>query len=413
MRITKFKARQVFNGQGFPTIEAELSTSRYTVYSSVPIALSTSKYEYEYVFDGDSKTNNISQVENLVNTLNRIVAPEIIGRNVLDQDKLDDLLLDIDDSFDRNKLGVNSMIAISQAIAKLGALESDLPLFKYIRVLHDLDPNTKEKLSSNYNLPIPVITIYRSGLHDLKSKLPAQEIMIYPQTDKRLKNDLLLIFDFLKSFDISEEKKSLNLFLEELHNLLKTFKLKVYIGIDMAASRYFNVEHEEYVIPNLTSFGHTFRGDFNKLTNHYLKFLTDLVDYIEDPFNEDHVSAWNALHKALNTDDRFALKEIVGDDLTATNVNRLEKAILLDAINNVVIKPSQVGTVTEALRFASVANNYGMGITGSYRFGETEDDFIVDFSIGVGAHYLRTGYFLGSEYISKINRLLRIADILV
>lgn len=411
MRIKQFKPRLVYNGNLTPTLEVELSTSRYTAHSSVPIPLSVSKYEYKYVIN-NAQENTFAHIQNFIDSFNRILSPEIVGMNVLDQDKIDDLLIEIDGTFERSNLGVNSMIAVSQALAKLGALESDLPLFKYIRVLHDLDQNAKVKLSSNYELPIPIITIYRSGMHNLKSKIPAQEIMIYPVSNKKIKNDLFSIFLFLKENELVETKLGLASFLENLNRLSKSAKLKVCFGIDMAASRFYHQENDEYIIPNLTNYGSVFRGGANKLTHHYIKFLANFVTYIEDPYNEDHISAWKNLHDELNKETDFISKEIVGDDITATNIDRLEKVALLEAVNNVTIKPSQVGTVTEAIRFAAVANSYGLGITGSYRFGETEDDFIVDFSVGVNADYLRIGYFMGSEYISKINRLLRIADIL-
>lgn len=410
MRITKFISRLIFNGKGQPTIEVEVGTHEFSVTSSVPCAASRSRYEKPDVFGNkkaviQGKTLNLS-VENL----NRIVAPELIGRNPVDQETIDDILLEINDSVSTNSfaLGAMALAATSQAVAKLGALVSNLPLYKYIRILHDLSPFARVKLGGDYTLPLPVITVYRSITHEMRNKLPVQEVMVYPKGYFIPSRDLVHIFDFVQRIRLDDHKASLKTFLQELRNFIKSHGMRLSIGIDMAASSLFDAEHQIYVIPNLVKYGTSFKGGAHELVKVYLKYFSEIIDFFEDPFAEDEYGSWKELYDALDTDKEYVTKEIVSDDLTATNINRLEKIAVLELANNVVIKPSQIGTVTDVVNFAALANSHGFGITGSYRYGETGDTFIVDLSVGVGAHYIRVGYFNGSEYISKVNRLLRI-----
>lgn len=407
MRIKSVKARQIINAKGHPTIEVEVSTSRNSAYSSVPIASTKSRYEYYDAYDNDLTRFHGETLDNIVDNVNRVIGPELIGKNSMDQEDLDSLLLNIDNTIERTHLGVNTITATSQAIAKLGAMESDLPLYKYIRVLHDFSEHSGHKLHSDYLLPIPVITVYKSSSHDRKNALPAQEIMLYPKTDISYQRDLVKIFEFLNAIEFDDNKHSLKSFLKDLSKLIGKSKVKFEIGVDMAASKYKRSENDNYVISNLTQTSTPFKGGFKKLLNTYLGLINDTkVRFLEDFFGEDDYSAWkDLLDEAVSKDNHV---QVVSDDFTATSMERLEKVAILESVNNVVIKPSQAGTVTEVINFASRARKYGLNITGSYRHGETEDTFITDLSVGIGAEFLRVGYFKGSEHIAKLNRLVQI-----
>lgn len=407
MRIKSLKARQIINSKGHPTLEVEISTFRNTAYSSVPIASSKSKYEYYDAYDNDLTRFNGETLDNIVESVNRIVAPELIGKNVMDQESLDEMILKIDDSLDRKRLGVNTITALSQAIVKLGAMESDLPLFKYFRVLHDFSAHSDNRLLSEYSLPKPVITIYKSASHDKKNKLPAQEILVLPRNDFYYSTDLINMFYSLSQLSIDDSKHSLVTFLEKISKYLKMQDFKFDLGIDMSASRYKRQDNGQYLIPNLKKTGSNFSGDFKKLGKFYLDLVqNNNLIFFEDLFDEDDYSAWKEFKDSVL--EKNNIVQIVSDDLTATKVERLEKVGLLESVNNVVIKPSQAGTVTEIIEFASRARKYGLDLTVSYRHGETEDTFISDLAVGVNAKFIRTGYYIGSEYNSKLNRLLQI-----
>jgi enolase len=407
MRIKSVVARQIINSKGHPALEVEVSTSKNSASSASPIAASKSKYEFTDAYDNNISRFDGETLENIVENINRIIAPELIGRNCMEQEDLDTILLQLDNSFDRTHLGVNTLTATSQAIAKLGALESDLPLFKYIRVLHDFSDRSNHKLHSEYLMPKPVITVYKASSHNLHNKLPVQEIMLVPTKDFSYSASLIELFQSISHLDLSDSDHSLKTYLNEFHKQIAKNKVPVDIGLDMAASRFKRHERNEYVMPHLKRDGDTFSGDFKKLVDFYLELVEkNKVLFCEDFFDEDDYSAWKELKDGAVKKSRNV--QIVSDDFTATNIERLEKVGLLECVNNVVVKPSQIGTVSEVIHFASRARKYGLNLTISYRHGDTEDTFISDLAVGIGAEYLRSGFYLGSEHNSKLNRLLQI-----
>ncbi len=409
MRIKSVTARQVINAKGHPTLQVEVSTSKNTAFSSVPIAASKSKFEFFDAYDNDLRRFHGETLETIVNNVHTVIAPEFIGKNVMDQDALDLLLLKIDSTLGRTLLGVNTITATSQAIARLGAMESDLPLFKYIRVLHDFTGSPSTHLHSDYKLPKPVITIYKSSSHDTERHIPAQEIMVLPRTSFVYGRDLVPMFDALHFLKIVDTKHTLNSLLDVLLKEISMSGFKFSLGVDMSASRYKRVEDTRYVIPHFTSSSVPFSADAKKLVKAYEEMIKNhKLAFLEDPLAEDEYSAWKTLKDFVESHDKKV--ELVSDDFTATNLERLEKIGTLECSNNVVIKPSQAGTVTECIHFAQRARKYDQNITVSYRHGDTEDTFISDFAVGVNADYLRSGYYRGSEHNSKLNRLLQIED---
>ncbi len=407
MRIKSVKARQVINAKGHPTLEVEVSTEKNTAFSSVPLAASKSKYEYYDVFDHDLQRFDGRTLNTVIENIHRTVVPELIGQRSMDQEDLDALLLQIDNSYDRSRLGVNAITALSQSLAKLGALESDLPLFKYIRVLHDFSEHNLDKLQSDYSLPIPVITIFKSTNHDKSADLPLQEVMVLPRNKFSYSSDIISLFDNIDSLELSAHNHTLKSYLDNLNSQISHSKMKLDLGIDVAAARFKREDHADYVMNNLNTRRIAFKGSYHKLLLVYLNLVKDHnVIFLEDLFDEDEYGGWNEL---LNQSTKINKKvQIVSDDFTASNIERLEKIALLESSNNVVIKPSQVGTVSEVIHYAARARKHGLNTTVSYRFGDTEETFISDLAVGIGANYIRTGYFQGSENNSKINRLIQI-----
>lgn len=409
MRIKSVRARQIINAKGHPTLEIEVSTSKNTAISSVPIASSKSKYEFYDAYDNNLKRFHGETLDTIVENVNRVIAPEFVGRNSMDQEAADKLLLEIDSTLERTRLGVNTITATSQAIAKLGAIESDLPLFKYLRVLHDFTGVPNPKLNSDYYLPTPVITVYRGSGHATERRLPAQEVLFVPRGKFSYIENLVTMFEALSKLDLKDSKHTLKTFIEHVEKQSTKIGFKFQLGIDMAASRYKRADQEEYIIPHFNSANVPFNASVNRLVKNYIDLVKKhKLVFLEDLFAEDDYAAWKEFkdhHNAIDTN-----VQIVSDDFTATNIERLEKVGLLDSANNVVLKPSQAGTVTECIHFAQRARRYDMNITVSYRHGETEDTFISDLAVGLNAEYIRTGFYQGSEHTSKLNRLLQIEE---
>lgn len=407
MRINSVKARQIINSKGLPSLEVEVSTQRFTATATSPIAASKSKYEYHDITDHDLTRFDGNTLSTLVENIERIVSPELMGKRSMDQEDLDSLILKLDGSYDRSRLGVNAITALSTAIAKLGALESDLPLYKYIRVLHDFSDFNPEKLNSEYRLPKPIITVYKSNSHNRKSILPLQELMVLPNGKFSYLNNLVDLFEILNQNKLDGEEETLKKFLTEANKKFAKSKISLGFGIDMAASRFKREDHGQYVFNNFHSAKVPFRADTKKLAEAYLELMqeSNLV-FLEDPFDEDEYTGWHDFTKRALKQNRNV--QIVSDDFTATNLERLEKIALLESANNVVIKPSQAGTISEVIHFAARARKAGMNLTVSYRYGESEDSFISDLAVGINADFIRTGYFLGSEHNSKLNRLVQI-----
>ncbi len=410
MRIKEISARQIIANNGHPTLQVRIATSKNEAYSSIPLAASKGKYEFRDSYDDKTKRFHHETLATAIDKVQRIISPEVVGKNCMDQVEMDQLLLDIDGTVDRSSLGVNVITAVSQAMAKLGAMESDLPLFKYIRILHDFTGVPDTRLNSEYSLPTPLITIYQAALHEHSSTLPFQELLLIPKEKFSYHKDLIKLFHDLSRLEIKPGHKTMKSFLNQATKHVKKLNPRFALGIDMAASRYKRTDDEgEYVIPGFTSPKVPFNGDEKKLARAYMKMVQEgTIRFIEDPFEEDDYAGWKEFK-----DDMFALDpsvQIVADDFTATNMERLDKISVLECANNVVLKPSQIGTISECISYTQRARKYGHNLTVSYRHGETEDTFIADLAVGINAKYIRTGPFQDSAYVAKLNRLLSIEE---
>lgn len=411
MRIKSLTARQIINGKGHPTLEVEVASPRYIAKSSIPIAATKSRYEFYDEYDNDVRKFNNETLHSIIDNIERVIAPELLGKNSMDQEEVDKLILEIDNTLDRSSLGVNTLTAVSQAVAKLGAKESNLPLYKYIRVLHDFSGSPFKKLNSEYKMPIPVITAFKSAGHDKAKKLPAQEILLMPKNTFVYTRDLIPLFEAMNHLRLETADETLDNFLKMAYLRLLDVEFKFNMGLDMAASRYKRPETNSYVIPYLNSDKVNFNGDCDKLLAMYRRWIAEYgLSFVEDLFDEDDYAAWKTLREELGVSNNKV--QVVADDMTATNIERLEKVGTLECCNNVVIKTTQIGTVSESILFAQRARKYNQNLTVSYRQGETEDTFISDLAVGLNAEYIRTGYYLGSEYNCKLNRLTQIESLL-
>ncbi len=388
--IKSIKGREILNSRGKTTIEVELETNKGVFKSSVPSGASTGKNEAKAV-------SSIRAIKNL-----KLIEKEIKGLNEKKQKKIDDLMIRIDSTDDKSYLGANTMLAVSIAICRAGAKAKKKPLYKYIKKLS----KTKGKLK---RMPRPCFNVINGGAH-AGNDLDVQEFMIIPPHHSFRKNlkEGAGIYQKLKKIirkkygeqsinlgdeggfspDIAKDEKALDL-------LKKIIGKDIKIGLDVAASQFFKDNQYYFERKQLTS---------DKLLDFYSKIVKKYpIEFIEDPFDEED---WSGFKKAVSK-----LKvTIVGDDLLTTNTQRMRLAHAKDACNGIIIKPNQIGTVTETLEAIKLAKLYKWKIIISHRSGETLDDFIADLAVGVQSDYIKSGAPARGERLAKYNRLLKIEE---
>jgi enolase len=418
-KIKSIKAREILDSRGNPTIEVELETDFGKFWASVPSGASKGKYEAVELRDGGKRYNGKGVLKAIKN-INKIIAPRLKGREVKKQREIDELLIKLDGTKNKSKLGVNAILAVSMAVCRAGANAKNLPLWKYINQLAE---------NGSPNMPRPCFNVIEGGVH-AGNELDFQEFLIIPGA-KPFQNSLQIaseIYQELKNLikekyidlaiNLGDEggfappvrvpEEALNLILEAAKNL--NYQNKIKIVLDIAASQFY--EEKEYK----TKFGVFTSEDL-------LKYYLDLIKKypiigLEDPFAEDDLAGWRKLNLKIDssickkllalTHESFCL--IIGDDLLATNPKRIKMAKEKELCNAMIIKPNQIGTVTETIGAVKLAKGFGWKIIVSHRSGETNDDFISDFAVGAGADFIKAGAPARGERVAKYNRLLKIAE---
>lgn len=407
-QIVDLVAREVLDSRGTPTVEAEvwLDDGGHGR-AIVPSGASTGKFEALELRDGDKKRFLGKGTLKAVENINEVIAPEIVGLNAFDQTAIDDSLLKLDGTKNKDKLGANAILAVSMAVARAAADSIDTPLYKYLG-------GTNAKV-----LPIPFMNIVNGGKH-ADNNLDIQEFMIVPAGFKYFRDALragVEVFHHLKkllkdgghvtavgdeggfapSFESNEEA------IKYIINAVESAGYKpgeeIFIALDCAASEFFNEEKGLYTI------------DGKELTpDQLIDYYVDLTERypiisIEDPFNEED---WGAFSKLT---ERVGGKvQIVGDDLYVTNIERLRKGVEERASNSILIKLNQIGSVTETLDTIEYAQKHGMTCVISHRSGETEDTFIAHLAVATNAGMIKTGSASRTDRIAKYNELLRIEE---
>ncbi|MDD2731704.1 MAG: phosphopyruvate hydratase [Candidatus Pacebacteria bacterium] len=399
-RIKNIKAKEILDSRGNPTIEAELYTEKGIFKASVPSGASVGRYEAVELRDGDKERYNGKGVLKAVKNITQIISPKIKGEDPKNQKKIDNLMIELDKTDDKSKLGANAILAVSLAVSRAGAGSKEINLWQHLK---ELIGNQKDVF-----MPLPCFNIINGGAHS-NNELDIQEFMVIPQYNsfsENLKtgidayNKLKLILkkelkeEYLKIGDeggfspmISETYKALD-FLTKAVSGYKDIK----IGLDCAASQFFKdnkyfIDNKEFEAEDVLSF-------YNNLIKSY-----PLI-YLEDPFDERDEKMWRIIK------NQFINVIIIGDDLTATNKRIISDK--KDFISGVIIKPNQRGTITETLEAVRVAKDNGIKIIVSHRSGETEDDFISDLAVGIGADFIKSGAPYPKERMAKYNRLLKI-----
>jgi len=405
--IKKVKARQVFDSRGFPTVEAEVILADGSIGQSiVPSGASTGSYEAHELRDKSNEYLNkgvLSAVENINSEINNTVN----GLSTYEQKKIDNLLIKLDGTDNKKRLGANAILAVSIANAKAAANSHKISLFKY------LGGNNKNKL------PFPMLNIINGGAH-ANNSLQIQEFMIRPDGAKSFYDCLRMSFLVIQNLKDELKLKKFNtnlgdeggfapsfdsdeIAIEYIIKAIKKAGLKIgrdiNICLDVAAN-------ELYVSGKYKIKENNKPVTADELINYYKSLCNKYpIVSIEDPIFEDDWNVWKKLTRELGKK-----VQIVGDDLFVTNLTRLKKGVKELAANAILIKPNQIGTVTETLEVINFAKKNKFNTIISHRSGDSEDTFIADLVVATESSQIKTGSLARSERVSKYNRLLRIEE---
>lgn len=410
-KIKQIIAREILNAKGQPTIETTviLTDGSFGV-ASVPTGTSVGEYEATDLRDGDEKRYQGKGVLKAISNIEQIIAPALIGMEASKQPEIDRKMIEMDGTQNKGKLGANATLSVSEAVAKAAARSSILPLFMYLR-------GFVKRENLPLKVPIPLFNVLNGGLHAGKN-LDFQEFLVIPASSKSYSESLNLgssmYFALEKALDsagystlvgdeggfgpkLDTNKDAIEFLKRAADSLNLRVGFDIFFGLDAAASNFYSEQryHIKDKTMALTS---------KDLSDYYQTLNSDYhLLYIEDPMSQDDWDGWKACNEALSNQTL-----IVGDDLTATNPYRLQMAINKKAINGIIIKPNQIGTVIESLAVIEVARLAGLKIIVSHRSGETNDDFIADFAVAASADYCKFGAPARGERVSKYNRLLQI-----
>lgn len=408
--ISDIHARQILDSRGNPTVEVDVLLSDGIIgRAAVPSGASTGEYEAYELRDGNNSLYRGLSVLNAISNVNIDISNTFSGRNPFEQNKIDQDLIELDGTNNKNKLGANAMLGFSMAVAKSAALSLNVPLYQY---LGGIRSNT---------LPVPMMNIINGGAH-ANNGLDFQECMIMPIGFSNFSDALRAgteVFHNLKQI-LSDKGYSVAVgdeggFAPDVNNLddalanisdaieKSGYKLgeQIYIAIDAAASELF--DGQNYFL----------KGENKKLnTDQLVKYWEDLckkfpVVSIEDPFDENDWNGFKELTKKIGKN-----VQIVGDDLFVTNKNRLLTGIENNSANSILIKLNQIGTLSETIETIELAKNSQFGVIVSHRSGETEDVFISDLSVGLNAGQIKTGSVSRTDRTAKYNQLIRIEEML-
>ena len=404
--IENIYAREILDSRGLPTVEVEVTASGCVGVSAVPSGASTGEFEALELRDNDNKRFNGKGVKKAVHNIINHFAPSLIGEDASNQQLIDDILLSCDGTPNKSKYGANASLGISMASAVVSANFFNKPLYKHLNNFSNL-------------MPVPMINVLNGGMHADKGS-DLQEIMLFPHGANTFSDSIRMgseIFHQLKKGlkkqglgttvgdeggfapSLKSNSHAIEMLLSAIESSGYKIGLDVSLALDVAASSFYKdgVYSLKVDGSNLDSDG-------------MIKFYENLITQypiisIEDGLDENDWEGWTNLNKALG--DKI---QIVGDDLTVTNPLKLQKAINSNAINSILIKLNQIGTVSETIEAINIAKQNNCNFIISHRSGETEDTFISDLSVAMGGGQIKTGSVCRSDRTAKYNRLLRIED---
>lgn len=414
--ISAIHAREILDSRGNPTVEVEVTVNEVVYRAAVPSGASTGIYEALELRDEDKARYLGKGVLKAVENVNGPIAQALIGKSVTNQRTIDQAMLDLDGTKTKSKLGANAILGVSMAVCRAGARAAGLPLYKYIAQL----AGNKE-----LRLPVPCLNVINGGKH-AGNALALQEYMIAPVDAPSFKEAIRMgceVYHALKgilkkkygldSVNVGDEggfappvkdpKEPLELLNQAIAAAGYTGKIK--ICMDCAASEFFKEDKHGYDLAFKSDTPNVISGD--KMVEMYADWAQHYpIVSIEDPFDQDDFAHWSQLTAALKAHG----VQIVGDDLTVTNTERIKMAIDKNACSSLLLKVNQIGSVTEAIDAATSAKAAGWTVMASHRSGETEDTFIADLVVGLGTGQIKSGAPCRSERTAKYNQLIRIEE---
>ncbi len=416
MTITRIHAREILDSRGNPTIETEVTVEtettgkKSTARAAAPSGASTGEFEAIELRDGGERYGG-NGVQQAVENVNTRIAKALLGRNVLRQENLDALMLELDGTENKGKLGANAILSVSLACAKAAAKALQMPLYRYVGGVNAV------------TIPVPMMNILNGGAHS-DNNLDVQEFMILPIGADSITEGIRWcaeVYHHLKKIlknrglsvavgdeggfapDITNEEEAIQLIMEAITKAgYSCGRGKQFmISLDAAASEWKGNAPGEYYLPKSGK-----RYTTDELIVHWEKMIRRFPIYsIEDPLDEEDWDGWKRLTEKVG--DKVIL---VGDDLFATNPVRLNKGISMGCGNAILIKPNQIGTLSETMEAIRMAKEHGYETIMSHRSGETEDTTIADLSVGLGSDLIKTGAPCRGERTAKYNRLIRIEE---
>jgi len=413
--ITRVHARQVLDSRGNPTVEVDVTTDTGKCgRASVPSGASTGSREALELRDGDKSRYMGKGVLKAVENINKIIAPALIGKSVLEQRALDELMIRLDGTENKEKLGANAILGVSMAACRAGALERNKPLYRYLS--EDLKvPNPVGKM----RLPTPLMNIINGGEH-ASNNLDIQEFMVVPHMKKSFGENLragVEIFHHLKkvlhdkghSTNVGDEggfapsleshEEAIACILQAIDKAGYKVGVDVSLALDCAASEFWDDAKNKYVMQ-----GREWTSE--EMIDYYKKLMTLAPIYsIEDGLDEGDRAGWMKLNAALGQQTT-----IIGDDLFVTNAKILKRGIDNKEANAILVKVNQIGSLSETFDTLKLAYEAGFKAIISHRSGETADAFIADLAVASGAGHIKTGSASRSDRIEKYNQLLRIEE---
>jgi enolase len=414
VKIKEIKAREILDSRGNPTIETKVILDDEAIgIASIPSGASLGKYESLELRDGDPSRYNGLGVLRAVANVNNLISPKLAGTEIGSQESIDQILVNLDGTINKSNLGANAILSVSQGVCEAKAASLKINNYEYISQIFGTEPKSLK-------MPIPTFNIINGGKHGA-GNLDFQEFHLIPSGTYSYSDSLRMgeeIYQAVKKVlihhgavhsvgdeggfapNLFTNSDALEIFILAVKSTNYIIKKDVFLGLDCAANFFFN--NNRYTIKDRTS-----PMGADELTDYYRELnLQYPLMTLEDPFSEDDWDSWTKI-TALLPDTL-----IVGDDLLCTNKERLEEAIKRKACRAILVKPNQIGTITETIAVIKTAKAAGWKVIVSHRSGETNDDFIADFAVGVGADFTKFGAPSRGERIVKYNRLLEIEETL-
>lgn len=409
-KITRIWSREILDSRGIPTLETAcmLDSGQISV-TSVPAGASTGTHEALELRDGDSTRYAGQGVLKAIENVNSVLGPGVIGMDPMDQFGIDKKLVEMDGTENKSKYGANAILSISEAVLKCGAMAAGQQQYAWVYSLA-----LKGGITKTVKIPTPLFNMINGGLHGA-GNLDFQEFWVIPATFKPFSEALQMGAEIYIAtgenltrrgaiHSVGDEggyapnlftnADALEVFVESIKQTKYLLGRDVFLGLDVAANSFY--KDGAYVIKDRSS-----GMDDSQMLDYYKTLIDQYkLAILEDPFQEDAWGSWDKLNSEMSES-----VIIVGDDLLATNPKRVQKAISEKACNAILIKPNQIGTVTETLNVIKMTRDVGWKVIVSHRSGETNDSFIADFSVGVSADYVKFGAPARGERVAKYNRL--------